>query len=51
MGWMTVVVSRYEVVIQVKDPVALTPIPMSETAVATIVCSITQIPRDQRKIK
>ena len=39
IGCTTVVVKRYEVVIQVKDPVAFTPTPISETAVETIVCS------------
>ena len=38
-GWNTVVVSRWDVVIHVRDPVAFTPAPMLETAVATIVCS------------
>ena len=39
IGCMTVVVNRYNVEIQVSDPVAFTPIPISDTAVATIVWS------------
>ena len=38
-GWKTVVVSRYDVVIHVSEPFALTPVPISETAVVTMVCS------------
>lgn len=43
-GCITVVVNRYEVVIHVRDPVALTPVAILDTAVETIVCSMCDNP-------
>lgn len=39
MGWMTVVVSRYDVEIHVRDPLTSRALPIPAIDVATIVCS------------